>query len=135
MYMPAAAMIQAMMAPNGPVAMAKVRGSEKMPAPTMEPTTMPVRANSESFCTEFDAMKFPLRVTSKSIWATSQFLFAGAPFELRQTISKHSALAGMVFRASSNTIKRHLGADLTAASCWRSVARFDRKSILKAMQK
>ncbi|MEY9255871.1 hypothetical protein ABH989_002646 [Bradyrhizobium ottawaense] len=37
------------MAPNGPVAMPNVRGSEKMPEPTMEPTTMAVRANSESF--------------------------------------------------------------------------------------
>ena len=30
---------------SGPVALAKVRGSEKMPAPTMPPTTMVVRAN------------------------------------------------------------------------------------------
>src|ERR1700722_2833690 len=50
MYMPVPAMIQAITAPIGPVALAKVRGSEKMPAPTMPPTTMVVRANSESFC-------------------------------------------------------------------------------------
>ena len=36
-------------APRGPVAPAKVRGSEKMPAPTMEPITMAVSATSESF--------------------------------------------------------------------------------------
>jgi hypothetical protein len=47
--MPPAAMHQAMMAPKGPVAMPKVRGSEKMPEPTMDPTTIPVSANSESF--------------------------------------------------------------------------------------
>ncbi|GLR84460.1 hypothetical protein GCM10007857_11700 [Bradyrhizobium iriomotense] len=38
------------MAPNGPVAMPKVRGNEKMPEPTIEPTTIAVSANSESFC-------------------------------------------------------------------------------------
>ena len=31
-------MIQAMSAPSGPVAFAKVRGSEKMPAPTLPPS-------------------------------------------------------------------------------------------------
>ena len=51
MYMPPPAMIQAMMAPNGPVAPANVRGNEKMPAPTMDPTTMAVRTGSESFWT------------------------------------------------------------------------------------
>ena len=52
--MPPAAMIHAMIAPNGPVAMPKVRGSEKMPEPTIEPTTIPVSANSDSFWTEFE---------------------------------------------------------------------------------
>src|SRR5215475_7711472 len=47
--MPPAAMHQAKMAPNGPVAMPKVLGSEKMPEPTIEPTTIAVSANSESF--------------------------------------------------------------------------------------
>ncbi len=42
MYMPVPAMIQAMMAPIGPVALAKVRGSEKMPAPIIPPTTIAV---------------------------------------------------------------------------------------------
>jgi hypothetical protein len=42
-------MHHAMMAPKGPVAMPKVRGSEKMPEPTMDPTTIAVSANSESF--------------------------------------------------------------------------------------
>jgi len=37
------------MAPNGPVAIPNVRGSEKVPGPTMEPTTIAVSANNESF--------------------------------------------------------------------------------------
>ena len=49
MYMPVPAISQAIAAPIGPVAPAKVRGSEKMPAPTMPPTTIMVRANRESF--------------------------------------------------------------------------------------
>src|SRR5579864_2015287 len=47
--MPPAAIHHAMMATNGPVAIPKVRGSEKMPEPTMDPTTIAVSANSESF--------------------------------------------------------------------------------------
>jgi len=43
-------MIQAMIAPIGPVAPAKVLGSEKMPAPTMLPTTIAVNANRDIFC-------------------------------------------------------------------------------------
>ena len=62
MYMPVPAMIQAMTAPNGPVALAKVRGSEKMPAPTMPPTTIAVRANSESFCVCSGAIESPPRM-------------------------------------------------------------------------
>src|SRR5262245_23333298 len=50
--MPPAAMHHAMMAPNGPVALPKVRGREKIPEPTMLPTTIAVRANRDSFCTE-----------------------------------------------------------------------------------
>src|SRR5690606_23970420 len=42
MYMPVPAMIQAMIAPSGPVAPAKVRGRENMPAPTMLPITIAV---------------------------------------------------------------------------------------------
>ena len=62
MYMPVPAISQAMIAPIGPVAPAKVRGREKMPAPTMPPTTMVVRANSESFCVCSGAMEIlPLR--------------------------------------------------------------------------
>src|SRR5262245_32434943 len=48
MYMPPPAMHQAMMAPNGPVARPNVRGSEKIPAPTIEPTTIAVKANREN---------------------------------------------------------------------------------------
>jgi hypothetical protein len=42
-------MHQAKIAPNGPVAMPKVRGSENIPEPTIEPTTIAVNANRESF--------------------------------------------------------------------------------------
>jgi hypothetical protein len=49
MYMPVPAMHHAMMAPIGPVAAPKVLGSEKMPAPTIDPTTIAVSANNESF--------------------------------------------------------------------------------------
>src|SRR5262249_33697395 len=41
-------------APNGPVALPNARGSEKMPAPTIDPTTIEVRANSESFSVRSD---------------------------------------------------------------------------------
>ena len=49
MYMPVPAMHHAMMAPKGPVAAPKRPGRLKMPAPTIEPTTMPVSATSDSF--------------------------------------------------------------------------------------
>src|SRR5262245_45031032 len=52
MYMPPAAMIQAMIAPKGPVALAKVLGSEKIPAPTIDPTTIAVNAQKENFWTD-----------------------------------------------------------------------------------
>jgi len=48
--MPPAAISQAMIAPKTPVAVAKGRGNDQMPAPTIEPTTIMVSANSESFC-------------------------------------------------------------------------------------
>jgi hypothetical protein len=47
---------QAIMAPNGPVAIPNVRGSEKMPEPTIDPTTIAVSANSESFWVDGDAL-------------------------------------------------------------------------------
>src|SRR5262245_11574102 len=49
MYMPVPAIAQAMMAPNGPVAVANRPGRLKIPAPTIDPTTIPVKAKSESF--------------------------------------------------------------------------------------
>ncbi len=48
--MPTPAMAQAIMAPNGPVSRAKVCGSEKMPAPTIDPTTIAVRVQTENLC-------------------------------------------------------------------------------------
>ena len=58
MYMPVPAMIHAMTAPSGPVALANVRGSEKMPAPTIPPTTIAVSCIRDIFCSA-DAMSFP----------------------------------------------------------------------------
>ena len=49
MYMPVPAMSQAMTAPIGPVALANVRGSENMPAPTIPPTTIAVSAVRDIF--------------------------------------------------------------------------------------
>src|SRR4051794_36887597 len=54
--MPIPATHHAMIAPSGPVARAKLRGSEKMPAPTMEPTTIAVNAGRESFGSAWDAI-------------------------------------------------------------------------------
>ena len=59
MYMPVPAIAQAMIAPKGPVAVANRPGRLKMPAPTIEPTTMPVRENSDSFCVDSVAMLLP----------------------------------------------------------------------------
>src|SRR6185503_14049680 len=56
MYMPVPATNQAMMAPNGPVAVANLPGRLKMPAPTIEPTTIPVNAKGDSFCSDLSAM-------------------------------------------------------------------------------
>src|SRR5215813_7208266 len=53
--MPPAAISQAMIAPKTPVAVAKGRGNDQIPAPTIEPTTIMVSANSESFCVCSDA--------------------------------------------------------------------------------
>jgi hypothetical protein len=43
-------MSQAMTAPMGPVAPANVLGSEKIPAPTIPPTTIAVSAVRDIFC-------------------------------------------------------------------------------------
>ena len=59
--MPAPAMLHAIIAPNGPVALPKVRGSEKIPAPTIDPTTIAVKANRESFCVNSETMGVLLR--------------------------------------------------------------------------
>ncbi|BAB52971.1 msr6734 [Mesorhizobium japonicum MAFF 303099] len=52
MYMPVPAIHQAMMAPNGPVAVANLPGRLKMPAPIIDPTTIPIKANKDSFCSD-----------------------------------------------------------------------------------
>ncbi|MNR42792.1 hypothetical protein D3C85_1613490 [compost metagenome] len=52
---PAPAISHAMTAPMMPVAPPKVRGREKMPAPIIDPTTIPVRASKPSF---FSALLF-----------------------------------------------------------------------------
>ena len=46
---PPAAIVQAMIAPNGPVAPANVRGSEKMPAPIIDPMTSADKENRGNF--------------------------------------------------------------------------------------
>ena len=46
--MPNPAIDHAISAPNGPVAMPKVRGNENMPAPTIDPTTIAISARSDS---------------------------------------------------------------------------------------
>ena len=51
-------MIHAMTAPIGPVALANVRGSENIPAPTMPPTTIAVSCIRDIFCS-VDAMLSP----------------------------------------------------------------------------
>jgi hypothetical protein len=50
MYIPVPAIAHAMIAPKGPVAVAKRPGRLKMPAPTIEPMTIAVSEKSESFC-------------------------------------------------------------------------------------
>jgi hypothetical protein len=57
--MPTAAMLQAMVAPNGPVAMPKLLRGKKIPAPTIDSTTIEVRTNNESFCVEDVAIALP----------------------------------------------------------------------------
>src|SRR5262245_23887496 len=47
--MPLPAMPHAINAPKGPVACPKLRGREKIPAPTMPPTTMAVRVKRGTF--------------------------------------------------------------------------------------
>jgi hypothetical protein len=59
MYIPVPATIHAMMAPSGPVAFAKVRGSEKIPAPIIDPTTIEVKAKRENFCVDPDVIVTP----------------------------------------------------------------------------
>src|SRR5215472_9645919 len=57
MYMPVPAISQAMSAPSGPVAFANVLGREKIPAPTIDPTTMAVSCIRDIFCS-VEAMPF-----------------------------------------------------------------------------
>ncbi|WP_216289966.1 hypothetical protein [Roseobacter denitrificans] len=47
MYIPVPAIIHAMIAPKGPVADPKRAGRLKIPAPTIEPTTIAVSAGSD----------------------------------------------------------------------------------------
>jgi hypothetical protein len=48
-----------MTAPNGPVARAKLRGNEKIPAPTIEPTTIAVNAGNDSFVSTWVVIVHP----------------------------------------------------------------------------
>jgi hypothetical protein len=58
MYMPVPAISHAKTAPKGPVAFAKVRGKEKMPAPTIPPTTIAVSCILDIFCA-VEAIRVP----------------------------------------------------------------------------
>ncbi|BCP51708.1 hypothetical protein K32_03250 [Kaistia sp. 32K] len=60
--MPVPAISQAMMAPNGPVAEPNRPGRLKIPAPTIEPTTIAVNAPRDSFPVVADAISFPPRM-------------------------------------------------------------------------
>src|SRR5262245_4365946 len=60
-----------MMAPKGPVALPKVLGREKIPEPTMDPTTMAVSVNSGSFCTAVLLVAAPL---GEAVTATSAII-------------------------------------------------------------
>jgi hypothetical protein len=64
-------MHQAKMAPKGPVARPKVRGNEKIPEPTIDPTTIAVRANSESFCVGCDVIPDPNNSDDESFGQTA----------------------------------------------------------------
>ncbi len=59
MYIPVPAISHAITAPIGPVAFANVRGSEKMPAPTIPPTTIAVSCSRDIFCS-VEAMELTL---------------------------------------------------------------------------
>ena len=54
--MPPAAMHPGDDGAEGPRRRPKVRGNEKIPEPTIDPTTIAVRANRESFCAGCDVM-------------------------------------------------------------------------------
>src|SRR3954452_20586336 len=56
MSMPVPAISQAMIAPSTPVSCAKRRGSEKTPAPTIEPTTIAVMVTKVSFAGEWPSV-------------------------------------------------------------------------------
>ncbi|MOA09636.1 hypothetical protein D3C78_1294860 [compost metagenome] len=62
--MPVPAITQAMIAPKGPVADPKRPGRLKIPAPTMEPTTIAVSENNVSFCCDV-AINIPLPLKYK----------------------------------------------------------------------
>jgi hypothetical protein len=64
-------MHHAKMAPKGPVARPKVRGNEKIPEPTIDPTTIAVRANSESFCVGCDVIPDPNNSDDESFGQTA----------------------------------------------------------------
>jgi len=55
-YMPPPTIHHARIAPKGPVATPKVPGREKIPAPTIKPTTIAVNANREIFRIEGDVV-------------------------------------------------------------------------------
>ena len=56
--MPKPEMAQAINAPNPPVTRPNACGREKMPAPTIEPTTMADNVHKENFCSDDVVMTY-----------------------------------------------------------------------------
>jgi hypothetical protein len=110
MYMPPAAMHHAKMAPKGPVAMPKVRGNEKIPEPTIDPTTIAVRANRESLCTGCDVMPCLDNSDGENLrWSAivlNGIRLAATPAEL-QPKSKFGFSGGFPFSAHCTFRVRH----------------------------
>src|SRR5262245_5906883 len=90
-YIPPAAMHHAMMAPKGPVAFPNVLGREKIPDPTMDPTTMAVSVNSGSFCTDAE---LSFAEGDAAAW------LIGPPFLLRPHRSRAASRASCRFHGS-----------------------------------
>src|SRR5262249_57984456 len=91
-----------MMAPKGPVALPKVLGREKVPEPTMDPTTMAVSVNSGSFCTAVLLVAAPL---GEAVAATSAIV---PPFRRGRDASACICMRPRESQASRGVRQRHV---------------------------